>query len=78
MQGLLDLGAVQARADAIGGIRQRKTECRRFGHVLLELREIDFVEGVSRRVIILQIIRFLLLGDKRRHTFQHEVEVIRA
>ena len=78
MHGLLDLGAVQARGDAIGGIRQRKAEFRRFGYVLLELREIYFVERVGRRVIILQIVCFVLFSDKCGHAFEHEVEVIRA
>ena len=71
-------GAVQARADAIGSVRQRESEFRRFGYVLLELREIYFVERVGRRVIVLQIVCFVLIGDKRGHTFEHKVEVIRA
>lgn len=75
---LLDLSAVQARADAVFRIRQRKSKQGCFGYVLLELHEVYFVEGVGGGVIILHIVRFFLIGDEGGDTFKHEVEVVGA
>ncbi len=78
MHTLLNLGAVQAWTDAITGIRQCKRENRRLGHMLLKLREIYLIERISGGMIVFQIIRFVLVGNKCGHTFEHEVEMVGA
>ena len=75
-QGLLDLGAVQARADALGRIRESEGQHGGFGHVLLELGNADFVEGVGHGVVVDQVVPFFLVGDEGGDTFEHEVEVV--
>src|SRR6266446_7441901 len=64
MQSLFNLRPIQARTDALRSIRQGKAEGRSFGYVLLELREIYFVVRVGGRVVIHQVVRFVLFGDE--------------
>ena len=75
---LFDLRASEARTDLLRKIGQRKAELGGFGHVFLELREVHFVVGVGDGVVVFQIVRFFLIGDKSGNAFQHEIEMIGA
>ena len=76
--GLLNLIVGKTRADLFGQIRQFNAQRGGLGHVLLQLGEVYLVVGVGDGVIILEVVRFFLIGDESGHALQHEIEVIGA
>src|SRR3989442_15681840 len=57
--GLFDLRALQARAQPVWGVGDGKCNCRGFGHMLLQLRQVHLIEGVGHGMVVDQIIGFL-------------------
>src|SRR6266852_5935177 len=77
-QGLFNLRAIEPRTEPLRSISNGEYHCGRFRHMLLELRQVYFVEVVGTCMIIDQVIRSFLVGYQRGHAFQHEIEIIRA
>src|SRR5712671_6351673 len=77
-QRLLDLSARETGADLLGKIGKGEAELGSLRYVLLKLRKVHLVVGIGDGMVVLQIIRFLLIGDERRHAFQHEIEMVGA
>ncbi len=44
--------------------------------MLFQLCEIDFVISVGNRMIVLQVVPFLLVSDESRHSFEHEIKMV--
>ena len=55
-----------------------KVNRRGFGNVLLQLRQIDFVEGIGHGVVVEQVVVFLLIGNEGGHALQHKIKVVGA
>src|SRR4029077_6687377 len=43
-----------------------------------QLADVDFVEGVGCRVIVAQVICFILRGDQRGNPFKEEIPIVGA
>src|SRR5450432_83250 len=74
----LDLFSRNARPDSFQAIREANRDRRSLRHVPLHVREIDFVKSVGARVVVQKVVGFLLICDKGRHTFQHEIKMVGA
>src|SRR5438270_577051 len=46
--------------------------------MLFKLRKINLVIGVGNRVVVFQVIPFLLIGNEGGNALQHEVKVVRS
>src|SRR4029078_5047947 len=74
--GLLDFCSMQALRDRFSSIGQCQGQLGCFCHMFLQLGYIDLVESIGARVIVDEVIRLFLIGNKCRHTFQHEIEIV--
>src|SRR6185369_17630068 len=74
----LNLSSGKTRAERRGKIGESEAHVGSFGDMLLELREIDLIEGIGAGVIRSEVVGFFLVGNEGWDTFKHEVEMIRA
>src|SRR2546428_13869587 len=77
-QGLFNLRAIEPRTEPLRSISNGEYHCGSFRHMLLELRQVYFVDGVGTCLIIEQLIRFFLVRSQRGQAFQHAIEIIRS
>src|SRR5690348_17597260 len=61
---VVNLLSVLARPQALRIIGDGKGEIGGYGNVFSQLRQIDFVIGIGRRVVVDQIIRLVLVGNQ--------------